>query len=70
MVTAGKGGALYLVDRDNLGKFNPNSDQIVQEFPTIFKDESGEHGNLSARSTTTAPSTTAPPAVNSGPATQ
>jgi hypothetical protein len=33
----GKGGALYLVDRDDLGGYNPNNDnQIVQEIPRAF----------------------------------
>ena len=31
-VAAGKDQALYLVDRDNMGKFNPNADNIYQEF--------------------------------------
>ena len=29
-VGAGKDGNIYVVDRDNMGKFNPNSDQIYQ----------------------------------------
>jgi hypothetical protein len=33
----GKGNTLYLVDRDNLGGYNPNNDnQIVQEIPDAF----------------------------------
>jgi hypothetical protein len=31
MVQAGKEGRIHLVDRDNLGGYNPNSDNIVQE---------------------------------------
>ena len=31
MVQAGKEGRIYLVDRDNLGGFNSNGDNIVQE---------------------------------------
>jgi len=34
MVSAGKEGTIYLVDRDNMGKFNPNNNgQIVQSIP-------------------------------------
>src|SRR5215470_15248974 len=36
MVSAGKGGTVYLVDRDNMGGFNADSDQIVQELVNIF----------------------------------
>jgi hypothetical protein len=37
MVGAGKMGAIYLLDRDNLGHFNPNGDtQIVQSLPGII----------------------------------
>jgi hypothetical protein len=33
LVTAGKEGRLYLIDRDALGKFSPKGDQIVEEIP-------------------------------------
>jgi hypothetical protein len=33
VVGAGKDQTLYVVNRDNMGKFNPTSDQIWQEFP-------------------------------------
>ncbi|MGH9558274.1 MAG: hypothetical protein ACRD30_03475 [Bryobacteraceae bacterium] len=33
MVGGGKEGRVYLIDRDNLGKFNLNSDQVVQSVP-------------------------------------
>jgi hypothetical protein len=33
LVGAGKEGRIYLIDRDNMGKFDPNTDHIVQEAP-------------------------------------
>lgn len=33
LVTAGKTGTIYLVNRDNMGKYNSTTDQIVQELP-------------------------------------
>jgi fibronectin type 3 domain-containing protein len=33
MLAAGKEGTIYLIDRDNMGKFDPNTDHIVQEIP-------------------------------------
>src|SRR5271157_2519696 len=41
-VGAGKDGSIYLVDRNNMGKFNPNSDNIYQEFAEF---PSGEFGS-------------------------
>ena len=34
MVGAGKEGKIYLVNRDNLGKFSPNSDNVLFEVPS------------------------------------
>jgi len=31
MVVGGKEGRIYLVDRDNMGKYDPNTDHVVQE---------------------------------------
>ncbi|HEV3025913.1 MAG TPA: DUF4214 domain-containing protein, partial [Pirellulales bacterium] len=31
LVGAGKQGLIYLIDRDNMGKFDPNADHVVQE---------------------------------------
>lgn len=31
LVAAGKQGRIYLIDRDNMGKFDPNGDHVVQE---------------------------------------
>ncbi len=49
MVSAGKNGTIYLVDRDNMGHFNSNTDQIVQSIVNIFRDVTGiEGGNFSS----------------------
>ena len=49
MVSAGKNGTIYLVDRDNMGHFNSSSDQIVQELVNIFQNNLGiEGGNFSS----------------------
>ena len=44
MISAGKGGTVYLVDRDNMGHYNASSDQIVQELVNIFPNYSGQEG--------------------------
>ena len=36
IIGAGKGGTLYLVDRDNLGHYNGSSDSVVQEVTGAF----------------------------------
>ncbi len=36
MVTAGKEGTIYLLDRDNLGHFNAGYDNVVQELPSAI----------------------------------
>jgi len=37
LVTAGKNGTIYLIDRDNMGQFNPSNDnQIIQSLVNIF----------------------------------
>jgi hypothetical protein len=41
-VGAGKDRAIYLVDRDNMGKFNPSADNIYQEF--LFALPAGIYG--------------------------
>lgn len=35
-VGAGKDGNLYVVNRDSMGKFNPNTDNIYQELPGVL----------------------------------
>lgn len=49
MVSAGKNGTIYLVDRDHMGGFNSSTDQIVQELVNIFQNNLGiEGGNFSS----------------------
>ena len=49
MVSAGKNGTIYLVDRDRMGHFNSSTDQIVQELVNIFQNNLGiEGGNFSS----------------------
>jgi hypothetical protein len=47
MVSAGKNGTIYLVDRDNMGQFHSNSDNIVQTIPNIWtKSDGGAESGL------------------------
>jgi len=39
LVIGGKQGTLYLVNRDNLGQFNPDADDVVQSIPQAVVDE-------------------------------
>ena len=36
LIGGGKQGTLYLIDRNNMGKFNPNSDHVVQEVQGLY----------------------------------
>jgi|SRR5579863_5659508 len=36
LVQAGKSGSIYLIDRDHMGRFNPNTNQIVQDLETAI----------------------------------
>jgi hypothetical protein len=46
LISAGKSGTLYLINRDNMGHFFPNADtQIVQVFPNIFPGGNLDIGN-------------------------
>jgi hypothetical protein len=48
LISAGKGGTIYVVDRDNMGKYNPNNDsQIVQYLPGALPNGTDENGNFS-----------------------
>jgi fibronectin type 3 domain-containing protein len=42
LVGAGKEGRIYLVDRDNMGKFDPNTDHVVQELVGALNGAFGE----------------------------
>ncbi len=49
LITAGKTGTIYVVNRDNMGHYNPNNDnQIVQSLPGILPHGTDESGNYSA----------------------
>jgi hypothetical protein len=41
LVAAGKEGTIYLIDRDSMGKFDPNSDHVVQELPFVINGTFG-----------------------------
>jgi hypothetical protein len=36
IMETGKGPTTYLIDRDNMGKYDPNTDHVVQEFQTAL----------------------------------
>jgi hypothetical protein len=44
MVSAAKNGTIYLVDRDNMGHYHSNTNQIVQTISNIFLNNLGEEG--------------------------
>ena len=51
MVSSGKDGTIYLVDRDNMGKFNSTKNNNVQTLPNIFPpngQQGSEPGNFSS----------------------
>jgi hypothetical protein len=48
-ITAGKNGSIYMVDRDNLGHFNPaNDSQILQTLVNVFPGGTYTTGNFKA----------------------
>jgi len=48
LITGGKSGTIYVINRDNLGKYNANNDnQIVQSLPGVFPNGNYEVGNFS-----------------------
>jgi fibronectin type 3 domain-containing protein len=48
MVSSGKDGTIYLVDRDNMGHYSTTTNNIVQSLPNIFPNGTPEPGNFSA----------------------
>jgi hypothetical protein len=48
LITAGKGGTIYVVNRDNLGHYNASNDsQIVQSLINALPNGTAENGNFS-----------------------
>ena len=48
LVTAGKEGTIYVINRDNMGHYNPNNDnQAVQTLVNIFPNGTQDTGNFS-----------------------
>ncbi len=48
LITAGKSGTIYVVNRDNMGHYNPNNDnQIIQSLPGVLPNGDQEIGNFS-----------------------
>jgi nitrogen fixation protein FixH len=47
-ITAGKNGTIYVVDRDNMGHYNSNSDNVVQTIVNIFPNGNKNTGNFKA----------------------
>jgi len=48
MLSAGKDGTIYLVDRDNMGHYSTTTNNIVQTLPNIFPNGTPEPGNFTA----------------------
>ena len=49
LISAGKTGTIYVVNRDNMGQYNPSSDsQIVQVLSGILPNGNYEQGNYSS----------------------
>jgi hypothetical protein len=51
MISAGKDGTVYVVDRDNMGHFNSNTNQVIQSLVNIFPNNQPDRtqgGNFSS----------------------
>jgi hypothetical protein len=48
LVTAGKEGTIYVINRDNMGHYNSNNDnQVVQSLVSVFPNGTQDTGNFS-----------------------
>jgi hypothetical protein len=49
LISAGKGGTIYVINRDNMGHYNPGNDnQVIQTLPGILPNGDLNIGNFSA----------------------
>jgi fibronectin type 3 domain-containing protein len=48
LVTAAKNGVIYVVNRDNLGHYNPNNDNQIIQSLNVLPHSDDEHGNYSS----------------------
>jgi hypothetical protein len=49
LITAGKGGTIYVINRENMGHYNANSDnQIIQSLPNVLLHSNLDNGNFSS----------------------
>jgi fibronectin type 3 domain-containing protein len=48
MLSSGKDGSIYLVDRDNMGHYSTSTNNIVQTVPNAFPNGQPEPGNFTA----------------------
>ena len=46
LVAAGKQGTIYVINRDNMGKFHPNANNIVQELDGVLGSNGTQGGSF------------------------